>query len=138
MAHRKKPPVLTSPDIEQWFTTIAKELAQAEVAGTVDFDASAPFLPLERECSALEQKLKSLEQDLLTTVQNVHELERHSARCHFVAAAAEVRASGISATVGTNAETGSGTTSNQTSKTLVSLAIGYIHNISNWLFAFFE
>jgi L-cysteine desulfidase len=137
MTLRKRPPVLTSPEIELWFTTVAKELAQTEAAGTADFDAAVPFLPLERQCSAVEQKLKSVEQDLLTTIHNVHELERHSARCHFVAAATEVRASGISATA-TQTDAGGAATSKQASRTFVSVAIGYIHNISNWIFAFFE
>jgi hypothetical protein len=121
-------PVLISPDIEKWFTTVHEQLSQTEVLDVSALNCRSPFIAIERDCSSLDRKLKSLEHDLENAFRTVSKLEEVAARCNFATSATTLTV----ATISTAKQPPS------SSFGLFSTVLGYIHAVSNWLFAFFE
>ena len=118
----------TSPEIEQWFLEFNDRISKTKALNIDSNNVRKPFAEMERSCLSMAQKIESLEGDFNETMNNMYRISQFSTSCQFAAAAANIFAENISPVV----------TPEGTAKKIMSFVISFVHEISNWVFAFFS
>lgn len=113
-------------DVEDWFTRFGDHVKDIKVDVHDSAEAHEAQLEIEKSCSAIDQHILELEETTTTIAQCIDKIADLANQCQLSAAASNISANSISPFV----------IEKETQATKVYHAIiGFIHSISNWMFA---